>query len=53
MLIKDVCKLCHVTKKALVYYEDKGLISPLIMENGYRDYSQKDIKIIKEICVFQ
>ena len=32
MLIKDVCKLCHVTKKALVYYEDKGLISPLIME---------------------
>ena len=53
MLIKDVCKLCHVTKKALVYYEDKGLISPLIMENGYRDYSQKDIKIIKEICVLR
>lgn len=53
MLIKDVCKLCHVTKKALDYYEDKGLISPLIMENGYRDYSQKDIKIIKEICVLR
>ncbi|MFR1294404.1 MAG: MerR family transcriptional regulator [Coprobacillus cateniformis] len=48
MLIKDVCKLCHVTKKALVYYEDKGLISPLIMENGYRDYSQKISRSLKK-----
>lgn len=53
MFIKDVCQLCHVTKKALDYYEDKGLISPNIMDNGYRQYSEKDIKIIKEICVLR
>ncbi|MFQ7799048.1 MAG: MerR family transcriptional regulator [Coprobacillus cateniformis] len=48
MLIKDVCKLCHVTKKALVYYEDKGLISPLIMENGYQIIVKKISRSLKK-----
>jgi len=49
MLIKDVCKECNLTKKAVEYYEQQGLISPKVGENGYRNYSDKDITLLKEI----
>ena len=35
MLIKDVCLKAKVTKKAVEYYIEQGLISPRILENGY------------------
>lgn len=53
MKINDVCKETKLTKKAINYYEDKGLISPYKDENGYRVYSSEDIKILKEICIYR
>ncbi len=44
MLINEVCKKCRLTKKAVEYYIEQGLISPDIMENGYRDFSQDDVE---------
>jgi len=49
VLIKDVCRECGLTKKAVEYYERRGLISPEIGGNGYRNYSEKDIAALKEI----
>jgi len=49
MLIKDVCRECKLTKKAVEYYEQQGLISPKIDDNGYRNYSAEDIFVLKEI----
>lgn len=49
MLIKDVCNECKLTKKAVEYYEQQGLISPKVGENGYRNYSTEDITVLKEI----
>lgn len=49
MLIKDVCKKCKLTKKAVEYYEQQGLISPAVEDNGYRNYSDEDISVLKEI----
>ena len=49
MLIKDVCKECKLTKKAVEYYEQEGLISPRVEDNGYRNYSDEDISLLKEI----
>jgi len=49
MYIKDVCKECKLTKKAIEYYEQQGLISPAIEDNGYRNYSEDDISALKEI----
>ena len=34
MLIHEVCKECNLTKKAIEYYGEQGLISPTVMENG-------------------
>ncbi len=53
MLIKEVCEKCKLTKKAVEYYESKNLIHPQILENGYRDYSDKDISALKEIFVLR
>ena len=49
MYIKDVCKECKLTKKAIEYYEQQGLISPAVEDNGYRNYSDDDIAALKEI----
>ncbi|MCX7883936.1 MAG: MerR family transcriptional regulator [Caloramator sp.] len=49
MYIKDVCSKCKLTKKAVEYYEQQGLICPKVLENGYRIYSEEDISILKEI----
>jgi len=53
MFIKDVCRECKLTKKAVEYYEQQGLISPRIDDNGYRNYSDEDISVLKEIGVLR
>lgn len=53
MLIKEVCDQCHLTKKAIEYYEKQGLIKPEIGENGYRHYDEQDIASLKEIAVLR
>jgi DNA-binding transcriptional MerR regulator len=53
VLIKEVCKECSLTKKAVEYYEKQGLVCPRVSENGYRDYSSSDISTLKEISVLR
>ncbi len=53
MLINEVAKLCNLTKKAVEYYTEQGLISPNILENGYRDFSEQDMEILKKIGLFR
>ena len=53
MLIKEVCQLCALTKKAVEYYEERGLLQPVILENGYRDYNEEEIATLKEISVLR
>lgn len=53
MLIKDVCHKTGLTKKAIEYYQLKGLISPEIKENGYRYFSQKDVEKLKKIALLR
>ena len=53
MLINNVCKICELTKKAIEYYIEQGLISPRICENGYRDFSQSDVDKLKKISILR
>lgn len=46
-------KLCNLTKKAIEYYVQQELVFPCILENGYRDFSQNDIEILKEIALYR
>lgn len=53
MLIKEVANSCNLTKKAVEYYLEQGLICPSILENGYRDFSKQDIEILKQIALYR
>ena len=49
MKINEAVRITGLTKKAVRLYEDRGLITIDRCENGYRDYSEDDVKILKQI----
>lgn len=50
MLIKEVEKITGITSKNIRFYEKEGLLSPSRnVENRYRDYSDEDVRRLKEI----
>ena len=53
MQINEVIKQVDLTKRAIKYYEEQGLLSVDKDKNGYRNYTQEDIKILKEISVYR
>lgn len=53
MKIKEVENLTGITSKNIRFYEKEGLINPNRLENGYRDYSDEDIRILKEIKLYR
>ena len=42
MKINEICQKTGLTKKAVAYYQEKGLISPASQENGYREFTQEE-----------
>ena len=53
MLRNDIQRITALTRKALEYYEEKGFIHPRRLENGYREYSEKDVEILNKIAFFK
>lgn len=50
MKLNEVMKKTGLTKKAIYYYEEEGLVSPIKEEeNGYRTYSEQDIGTLMTI----
>lgn len=45
----EVEKLTEVKEANIKFYEREGLINPRRNENGYRDFSDEDVKIINRI----
>ncbi|WP_042349375.1 MerR family transcriptional regulator [Bacillus massiliigorillae] len=53
MQIGEISKLCKLTKKAISYYEQVGLIDKKYDSNGYRMYDETDVTILKEIYILR
>ena len=49
----EVKKITGLTRKAILYYEDKGLIRPHKEENNYRVYSQDDVEKLLKISIYR
>lgn len=49
MKISEVAERAGVTVKAVRYYESLGLVSANRRANGYRDYDEHDVRLIREI----
>jgi len=53
MTINDISKELGLTKRAIKFYEEKGLLSVPKDENGYRNYSQDHIRMLKTISIYR
>ena len=53
MLRNEIQNKTGLTRKAIEYYEEKGLINPQKTENGYRDYSENDLEVLIQISLFR
>lgn len=53
MQINDVAKQVGLSKRAIKFYEEKGLLKVSKDDNGYRNYSEEDIRILKEISIYR
>ena len=53
MLINEIAKKCKITKKAVQYYTQQGLIVPAVMENGYHNFSEQDAEILKQVVLYR
>ena len=49
MNMKEIEAKCGLTRANIRYYEKEGLLTPVRRENGYRDYSEEDLKLLKRI----
>jgi peroxiredoxin/DNA-binding transcriptional MerR regulator len=49
MRISELAELAQASTKAIRYYEQLGLIRPGRLSNGYRDYSDHELKVVGEI----
>ncbi|MDJ1138523.1 redoxin family protein [Streptomyces iconiensis] len=49
MRIGEAARSAGATVKAVRYYESLGLLTPARLANGYRDYSERDARMVREI----
>ena len=53
MLRNEIQKLTGLTRKAMEYYEEKGIIFPSKSENGYRIYSKQDVETLIKVSLYR
>ncbi len=53
MTIKEVEQCLGVPRATVRFYEKEGLLSPSRSENGYREYSEEDVVLLKKIIIFR
>lgn len=53
MLRNEAQEKTALSRKAIEYYEEKGLVHPKKLENGYRDYSDGDVEVLKKISLLR
>ena len=53
MLINEIATKCNTTKKTIQYYVGEGLLVPKVLENGYNDFSEEDMNLLKQIVLYR
>jgi DNA-binding transcriptional MerR regulator len=53
MQIRQVQKETGLTRKAIEYAILQGFITPKTMENGYRDFDEQEVDLLKKIKVLR
>ncbi|KAB2350188.1 MerR family transcriptional regulator [Actinomadura rudentiformis] len=49
MRIGDLAHQTGVSRRLLRYYEEQGLLTPVRLDNGYREYAKADVATVRHI----
>ncbi|WP_031525078.1 MerR family transcriptional regulator [Streptomyces sp. NRRL F-5123] len=49
MRIGDLAHETGVSRRLLRYYEEQGLLRPTRLDNGYREYAEADVAMVRHI----
>ncbi|GAA3145231.1 MerR family transcriptional regulator [Planomonospora alba] len=49
MRIGDLARETGVSRRLLRYYEEQGLLRPVRLGNGYREYTEADVEAVNRI----
>ncbi|MEV4108950.1 MerR family transcriptional regulator [Nonomuraea sp. NPDC049695] len=49
MKIGDLARRTGVSRRLLRYYEEQGLLRPVRLPNGYREYGEPDVAAVRHI----
>lgn len=53
-LVGEIAKIANVSERTIRYYDSIGLLTPsMIMENGYRMYTQADLLKLQQIILLK
>ena len=53
MTINEIAKEINITKRAIKYYEEQGLLKVKKDSNGYRNYSEQDLETLRIISIYR
>lgn len=53
MQLNEVSEQVHLTKRAIKFYEEKGLLQVEKSPNGYRNYTDENVQTLKEISLYR
>ena len=53
MQINEVTQQVDLSKRAIKYYEEQGLLTVKKDSNGYRNYTEENLTTLKEIAVYR
>lgn len=53
MFISELCRSAGVTRKAVNYYIEQGLLTARYEENGYRCFTKEDLNTVREISTLR
>lgn len=53
MKINEIAEQTGLSRRAVKYYEEKGLLHVVRDTNGYRNYSDENLRLLKEISVYR
>ncbi len=53
MTIHEIAKELNITKRAIKFYEEKGLLKIAKENNGYRNYTESDMETLRLISIYR
>ncbi len=53
MRINELEKVLNISRANIRFYEKEGLINPSRKENGYREYDENDVAILRKIVIYR